>query len=152
MTALLLALQFFNMHWQISFYTCLAVGVYWLFHVIWNLFESPEQRIRLVKDVLLAIVMTTLFFTTIAMSFAPLFSWSKQSERSGGMSHEEGMSWSMPPEEILTYHHPGHCRPFPPGRGRYDEKGAGIPFGGGCILARQTIISACCRGCSSLCR
>ena len=107
MTGLLLAVQFFNMHWQISFYTCLAVGVYWLFHVIWDLAESTERRKRLGKDMLLAAVMTTLFFTTIAMSFAPLFSWSKQSERSGGMSHEAGMSWSMPPEEILTYVIPG---------------------------------------------
>ena len=107
MTGLLLAVQFFNMHWQISFYTCLAVGVYWLFHVAWNFTESTEQRKRLGKDLLLATVMTTLFFTTIAMSFAPLFSWSKQSERSGGMSHEAGMSWSMPPEEILTYVIPG---------------------------------------------
>ena len=107
MTALLLAVQFFNMHWQISFYTCLAVGFYWIFHVTWNLTESTDCRKKLGKDILLAVVMTALFFTTIAMSFAPLFSWSKQSERSGGMSPAEGMSWSMPPEEILTYVIPG---------------------------------------------
>jgi hypothetical protein len=107
MTALLLAVQFFNMHWQISFYTCLAVGTYWLFHMTWRLAREREYRGNLFKDVALAAVMTILFFTTIAMSFAPLFSWSQQSERGGGMSHEEGMSWSMPPEEILTWFVPG---------------------------------------------
>jgi len=108
MTACLLGIQFFNMHWQISFYSCLAVGGYWLFHVAWRfLKERGGYAGAFRKDVLLAAFMVTLFFTTIAMSFAPLFSWSEQSERGGGMSGEEGMSWSMPPEEILTWVVPG---------------------------------------------
>lgn len=107
MTALLLAIQFFTMHWQISFYSCLAVALYWFFHTGWRLVAQPESRPSWLRDTLLALVMMLLFFSTIAMSFAPLFSWSQQSERGGGMSHEEGMSWSMPPEEILTYVVPG---------------------------------------------
>ena len=108
MTACLLGIQFFNMHWQISFYSCLAVGGYWFSHVAGRfLTERGEYAVPFRKDILLAMVMVVLFFTTIAMSFAPLFSWSKQSERGGGMSQEEGMSWSMPPEEILTYFVPG---------------------------------------------
>jgi hypothetical protein len=108
MTALMLSLQFFNMHWQISFYTCLAVGAYWMFHAgekFWNDRKGYLPQFR--KEFFLAFVMVVLFFTTIAMSFAPLFSWSRQSERAGGMSQEEGMSWSMPPEEILSYVVPG---------------------------------------------
>ena len=107
MTALLLAVQFFTMHWQISFYTCLAIGFYWLFQTGWLLTGEPGSRPQWKRDILLALVMVLLFFSTIAMSFAPLFSWSQQSERGSGMSHEEGMSWSMPPEEILTYVVPG---------------------------------------------
>lgn len=107
MTALLLAIQFFTMHWQISFYTCLAVALYWFFQTGWQLTTQPESRPGWMRDTLLALVMMLLFFATIAMSFAPLFSWSQQSERGGGMSHEEGMSWSMPPEELLTYAVPG---------------------------------------------
>ncbi len=108
MTALILAVQFFNMHWQISFYSCLAVGSYWFFHVAGRFLVEKGGYSRVFgKDVLLAAVMVVLFFTTIAMSFAPLLSWSKQSERGGGMSQEEGMSWSMPPEEILTLFVPG---------------------------------------------
>lgn len=108
MTALLLSVQFFTMHWQISFYTCLAVGAYCCFHAGGKyiaLKKTYAKQFR--KDLLLAAILLLLFFTTIAMSFAPLFSWSNQSERGGGMSQDEGMSWSMPPEEILTFVVPG---------------------------------------------
>ena len=84
MTALLLALQFFTMHWQISFYSCLAVGFYWMFQTGWRLAYEPESRPLWLRDTLLAGVMVLLFFSTIAMSFAPLFSWSQQSERGEG--------------------------------------------------------------------
>lgn len=109
LTALLLAVQFFHMHWQISFYTCLAVALYWLFWVVFQWYKADgSYRMRaLLKDVALAVVMVTLFFSTIAMSFAPLLSWSKQSERGGGMSQAQGMSWSMPPEEIASFLIPG---------------------------------------------
>lgn len=108
MTALMLALQFFNMHWQISFYSCLAVAMYWFFYVGGRFSkEGAGYRRFLSKDFLLAFIMVILFFTTIAMSFAPLLSWSRQSERAGGMSQEEGMSWSMPPEELFTLVVPG---------------------------------------------
>jgi hypothetical protein len=123
LTALMLAIQFFHMHWQISFYTCLAVGAYWCWHVAANLMaEKGSYSKTLGKETLLAAVMVALFFSTIAMSFAPLMSWSQQSERgdavSGttvaagtpaqkGIGYDEGMSWSMPPEEILTYVVPG---------------------------------------------
>lgn len=123
-TALILAVQFFHMHWQISFYTCLAVGMYWSFYVGWRYLTDRRNYSKpFRKDILLAVVLVALFFSTIAMSFAPLVSWSQQSERgdavssgtgdsgapnSGrGIGYEEGMSWSLPPEEILTFFVPG---------------------------------------------
>jgi len=106
MTALMLAVQFFTMHWQIAFYTCLAVAAYWFFYVGERFAEGGYAR-AFRKDFLLASTILVLFFSTIAMSFAPLLSWSKQSERGGGMNKEEGLSWSMPPEEILTFAIPG---------------------------------------------
>ena len=119
MAALMLAIQFFHMHWQISFYTCMTVGLYWCWHVGGRfLAEKSAYGRAFGKDLLFAAVLVTLFFTTVAMSFAPLYSWSKQSERgeatsgnvmagAGGIGYDEGMSWSMPPEEILTYVAPG---------------------------------------------
>src|SRR6185369_7269013 len=82
LAALMLALQFFNMHWQISFYSCLAVAMYWSFIVGARFIKEKGAYKRLFgKDLLLVVVMVVLFFTTIAMSFAPLLSWSRQSER-----------------------------------------------------------------------
>ncbi len=108
LTGLLLSVQFFHMHWQISFYTCLCVAVYWLFRVVFLWHDDESYRIKgLFRDIALSAVMVVFFFTTIAMSFAPLLSWSKQSERGGGMSQEQGMSWSMPPEEIASFLIPG---------------------------------------------
>lgn len=125
LAALMLAIQFFHMHWQISFYSCLAVGVYWCWHVGGRfLTEKGGYAQPFRKDLLLVSAMVLLFFSTIAMSFAPLVSWSQQSERGDavttaapggdgaaraekGIGYEEGMSWSMPPEEILTYFVPG---------------------------------------------
>jgi len=124
MAALMLALQFFHMHWQISFYTCLAVGAYALFHLgACYLADGKGYRALFGKDLLLTVCMVALFFSTIAMSFVPLVSWSKQSERGDaatteaagaaaaatpkGIGFEEGMSWSLPPEEVLTYVVPG---------------------------------------------
>jgi len=108
MTALMLSVQFFTMHWQISFYTCLTVGAYCSVHAGGKfLAQKRNYAKQFRKDLFLSAVLFLLFFTTIAMSFAPLFSWSKQSERGGGMSQEEGMSWSMPPEELLTFVVPG---------------------------------------------
>jgi hypothetical protein len=108
MTALMLAIQFFTMHWQIAFYTCLAVGAYWFFYVIERFAADAGGYSKLfAKDLLLASAILILFFSTVAMSFAPLLSWSKQSERGGGMSQEAGLSWSMPPEELLSFAIPG---------------------------------------------
>jgi len=124
LTALMLAIQFFHMHWQISFYSCLAVGAYWFWYVAGRFREQGrEYGGRFRKDILLAVALVALFFSTIAMSFAPLYSWSQQSERGGtvsgaagqgavksaekGIGYDEGMSWSIPPEEILTFFVPG---------------------------------------------
>ncbi len=77
LTALMLAIQFFHMHWQISFYSCLAVGAYWLWYAAGRFREQRgEYGRQFTKDFLLAAVLAALFFSTIAMSFAPLYSWS----------------------------------------------------------------------------
>ena len=129
MAALMLALQFFHMHWQISFYSCLAVALYCLFHAGAGFLTQKGGYARpFGKELLLVAFMVALFFSTIAMSFAPLYSWSGQSERGdatagsvtagadagnpgagagSGIGYEEGMSWSLPPEEVLSFLVPG---------------------------------------------
>lgn len=101
-----LAVQFFEMHWQISFYTCLAVGFYFIFRIIGKYVEDKnfKESGRLFGY---GILMVMVFFAASTISFLPTYEWSKTTERAGGMAYEDGMSWSMPPEELVTYLVPG---------------------------------------------
>lgn len=101
-----LAFQFLEMHWQIAFYTCLAVGFYFIFRVINICFQSRDIKGG-GKLTIYAVLMVIVFFAGSSISFLPVYSWSKTTERAGGMSYEDGMSWSMPPEELVTYLIPG---------------------------------------------
>lgn len=111
--AVALAFQFFNMHWQIAYYTCLALGVYGLARSVMVVLDENGRRTTLR---MLALNMTLLcfFLTTVAISLMPLASWSTESTRAGGagssasgMQVEEAMSWSLPPEELVTFVIPG---------------------------------------------
>ncbi len=101
-----LAIQFFEMHWQISFYTCLAVGFYFIFRVI-NIFLEDKDVREGGRLTACGVLMIIIFFAAAMISFLPTYEWAKTSERSGGMAYEDGMSWSMPPEELVTYLVPG---------------------------------------------
>lgn len=101
-----LALQFFEMHWQIAFYTCLAVGFYFIFRVASIYIKEKDKKVS-GKLTLYAVLMVLIFFTASSISFLPVYKWSKTTERAGGMKYEDGMSWSMPPEELATYLIPG---------------------------------------------
>lgn len=113
--AVTLAFQFFNMHWQIAYYTCLALGVYGIARSIMIVLDEKEARGKATRR-MFALNLTLLFFflSTVAISLMPLASWSAESTRgggagssSGGMQVEEAMSWSMPPEELVTLVIPG---------------------------------------------
>ena len=169
MTALMLAIQFFHMHWQISFYSCMAVGGYWCWHAGGRfLAEHGSYGRQFGRDFLMAVVLVALFFSTIAMSFAPLVSWSQQSERGdavagsnaspGGMSaaekgigYEEGMSWSMPPEEMLSYFIPGLFG-YSRQEGGMRRPPARFTTGGECASPRPGTISASFHGSFCRCR
>ncbi len=115
-TGLVLALQFFYSHWQIAYYTCLAVGIYGMVRMILILRE--EQRDKAGTYRLIGMNLVTLFFflSTVAISLMPLASWSTDTNRGvqsgsnegkGGLNRDEAMSWSMPPEETVSFVIPG---------------------------------------------
>ncbi len=113
--SLALALQFFNTHWQIAFYTCLAVGVYVIIRLLSGLL-SGESAGELGRPLLMAIGMTLFFLAASAISLAPLSSWARDTNRGvqsganqgkGGLDREEAMMWSMPPEEVASLVIPG---------------------------------------------
>lgn len=123
-TAMVLALQFFHTHWQIAYYTCLAVGVYGIARSIGIVMAERGDRKVFVRLLGLNMVLLVFFLTTVAISLVPLANWSKetnrgvnsganvtasagQAEAKGGLAREEAMSWSMPPEEAAAFIIPG---------------------------------------------
>lgn len=113
-TAMVLAFQFFHGHWQIAFYTCLALGVYGLLRGFGV--ARVEKWPGAAKFLLLNMVMLVFFLSTVAISLMPLASWSRDTNRGvesgensgkGGLNRDEAMSWSLPPEELATFVIPG---------------------------------------------
>lgn len=115
--AVTLAFQFFNMHWQIAYYTCLALGVYGLCRTVAIVAAEREGRQRaILKLAGLNAVILLFFISSVAISLLPIADWSRETTRgaqsganngAGGLNVEEAMSWSLPPEEVATFIVPG---------------------------------------------
>lgn len=116
-TGVVLALQFFNMHWQIAYYTCLGIGAYCAIRTVGILKEEWRKdtagSLRLIG---LNLATALFFLSTAAISLVPLADWSKDTNRGvqsganqgkGGLAVDEAMSWSLPPEEAATLVIPG---------------------------------------------
>jgi hypothetical protein len=119
-TAFVLAFQFFNIHWQIAFYTCLCIGAYGFARSIGILVtEKREAKTLFPKLLGLNAALLVFFLTTVSISLLPLANWSKDTNRGvqsganqpggiqGGLNVDEAMSWSLPPEELATFIVPG---------------------------------------------
>nr|WP_136524745.1 YfhO family protein [Geomonas ferrireducens] len=123
-TAFVLAYQFFHTHWQIAYYTCLAVGVYGIARSLLVVYGDQGGQKEFRRLLALNLALLFFFLTTVAMSLVPLTNWSKetnrgvnsganvaasagQAEAKGGLAREEAMSWSMPPEEAAAFIIPG---------------------------------------------
>ena len=116
-TGFVLAFQFFNMHWQIAYYTCLGIGVYGILRSLGILCDGRKGTGKEFAR-LFGLNMITMFFflSTVAISLLPLADWSKDTTRGiqnganqgkGGLNVDEAMSWSLPPEEVATFVIPG---------------------------------------------
>jgi len=116
-TGFFLAIQFFNTHWQVAYYTCLGIGVYGVVRSVGILLEERKQgKSGLARLVGLNLVTMFFFLSTVAISLVPLANWSKGTNRGvesgasqgkGGLAREEAMSWSLPPEETAAFIVPG---------------------------------------------
>lgn len=113
-TGMVLAFQFFHGHWQIAYYTCLALGVYGLARSCQA--AAAQQWRGTGKLLVLNLVMVAFFLSSVAISLVPLASWSRDTNRGalsgenkgkGGLNVEEAMTWSLPPEELATFVIPG---------------------------------------------
>ncbi|MCP4404707.1 MAG: YfhO family protein [bacterium] len=100
--SLALGIQFWQGHIQISYYTCLAVGIYYVIRIgILYLQEREFRQIR--KLTAYALLMVIVFLLLSAVTFLPTISFARVSDRAQGVSYEFATSWSMPPEELISY-------------------------------------------------
>lgn len=119
-TAVVLAFQFFNTHWQIAFYTCLCVGAYGLFRLAGIMGKPGSNKKEGIRLLGLNAALLLFFLTTVSISLVPLTNWSKETNRGvqsgsnqgatgiqGGLNVDEAMSWSLPPEELAAFVIPG---------------------------------------------
>ncbi|MDD2854917.1 MAG: hypothetical protein PHU01_05245, partial [Desulfuromonadaceae bacterium] len=116
-TSVVLAFQFFNTHWQIAFYTCLALAIYGIVRMILLVRgELSGKKSQIYRMLGLNLLVLVFFLTTVAISLVPLAKWSTDTNRGaqsganqgrGGLDREEAMSWSMPPEELISFAIPG---------------------------------------------
>jgi hypothetical protein len=116
-TGFVLAFQFFHTHWQIAFYTCLCIGAYATIRSMGLvLSDRKKPGSTLLKLTGLNLVTMLFFLSTVAISLLPLANWSTDTTRGigsganmgkGGLDMAEAMSWSLPPEELVTFAIPG---------------------------------------------
>jgi hypothetical protein len=116
-TGFVLAFQFFHTHWQIAYYTCLAIGVYGLLRTVGIIRRERKTGTHGIPRLVgLNLVVMLFFLSTVAISLAPLANWSQDTNRGvqsganqgkGGLDREEAMSWSLPPEELGSFVIPG---------------------------------------------
>ena len=97
-----LGLQFWQGHIQISYYTCIAVGIYYIIRIGILYWHTRNTR-QIVKLTVYALVMVGVFLLLSAVTFLPMLSFEQVSDRAEGVSYDFATSWSMPPEELITY-------------------------------------------------
>jgi hypothetical protein len=104
-TGAALGFQFLQHHWQISYYTCLAVALYFFVRVY--LIYSKEREWKTIGRLwIYSAVMVVIFFGVASLNFWSIKQWAGQSERGPGMTYRDATNWSEPPEELLAYLNP----------------------------------------------
>lgn len=106
LTGVVLGFQFWQGHVQISFYICIAIAIYYVVRMAVQLWQERAWR-PIWKLTAYALIMVAVFLLLSAVNFLPLISFAQVSERSEGVSYDFATSWSMPPEELITYLIPG---------------------------------------------
>ena len=89
-------------HMQIVFYTGLGLIIYSIFGLYWM--KKDGHSIGLSNSLYRCLsVMAVVIFMTSAAQLIQMYEFTNLSSRGGGTSYEFATSWSLPPEEILTY-------------------------------------------------
>ena len=114
-TAIILIMQLRANHPQISYYTFLMVGIYWIAHLIWAI-KDKELRSHMIFSAMLFLAFF-IAFMAIAQPYFSTYEYGEYTIRGGstGLSTSYATSWSFHPLEILTFVNPsffGGVSPF----------------------------------------
>jgi hypothetical protein len=114
-TAIVLILQLRTNHPQISYYTFLMVGIYWIAQLIWAI-KDKELRSHIIFSAMLLLAFI-IAFLAIAQPYFSSYEYGYYTIRGGstGLSTSYATSWSFHPLEILTFVNPsffGGVSPF----------------------------------------
>ncbi len=94
-------------HPQISYYTILIIGIWWILNLIWALKDKKLKDFAILTlFILIAFIITGLAVTNPYMN---KLEYTKYSMRGGskGLDKDYATSWSFHPLEILTFINPG---------------------------------------------
>ena len=114
-TAILLIVQLRANHPQISYYTFLMIGIYWIAHLIWAIKDKEIRSHMIFSAMLLGAFIIA--FMAIAQPYFSTYEYGHYTIRGGstGLSTSYATSWSFHPMEILTFVNPsffGGVSPF----------------------------------------
>lgn len=114
-TAIILVMQLRANHPQISYYTFLMIGIYWIAYLIWAI-KDKELRTHMMFSAMLLLAFV-IAFMAIAQPYFSSWEYGHYTIRGGetGLSTSYATSWSFHPLEILTFVNPsfyGGVSPF----------------------------------------
>ncbi len=114
-TAIILIIQLRTNHPQISYYTFLMIGIYWIANLIWAI-KDKELRSHMIFSAMLLLAFV-IAFMAIAQPYFSSYEYGHYTIRGGstGLSTSYATSWSFHPLEILTFVNPsffGGVSPF----------------------------------------
>lgn len=98
---LAIAVQFLAGHIQMSLFTLMVSGVYFVYHI----FEANLEKKDIKRSVKLTLIMTIALFIAAAISliqFLPTYEYTSLTTRSGGVSYGFATDYSMYPWNLLT--------------------------------------------------
>ncbi len=90
-------------HPQISYYTFMMIGIYWIFQLIWAIKEKKVSRYLLFSVFLLFVVVVA--FMAVAQPYLSTYEYGEYTIRGGaeGLETDYATSWSFHPLEMISF-------------------------------------------------
>ncbi len=103
LAALFIIGQLRENHPQISYYTFLMLGIYWIFHLVWSLKDKEFKKFIIFSLMFLAILFIS--FLAVAQPYLSTLEYGEYTIRGGseGVGKSYATSWSFHPAEMLSF-------------------------------------------------